>query len=237
MPDAHDSWTPLPHGPIEELAENLLRVEGSLPDMPLPRAMTAACLPDGRLVLHNGVALSDEARLALERRGEPAFLIVPNGWHRLDAKAFKERYPKLRVYCPKAATKSVSAVVPVDGDYDALPALPGVELRHLAGVKEREGVLAVRSEDGLTLVFNDLLFNIDRLSGFFWGTVYGKLMGSTGGLRVPRAMRLFMIKDRRALREELFSRATAELKRIVVGHGRVVDAAAGEALRGVAEAL
>src|ERR1019366_8213859 len=54
---SYETWTVLPHGPIEPLEDNLWRVEGSLPNMPLKRVMTVARLGSGDLVVHNPVAL------------------------------------------------------------------------------------------------------------------------------------------------------------------------------------
>ena len=52
-----------------------------------------------------------------------------------------------------------------------------------------EGVLSVKSADGVTLVFNDAVFNMDRKRdplGFLFTTVFG----SAPGPRVSRLARL-----------------------------------------------
>ena len=41
----------------------------------------------------------------LEAYGAPAFLIVPNDHHRLDAQIWKERYPALKVIAPDTAAR------------------------------------------------------------------------------------------------------------------------------------
>src|SRR5205085_669793 len=110
-----DTWTVLPHGRIEKLAENLWRVEGGVPKLPLRRVLVVARLGDGRLLFHNAVALEEAAMREIEAWGTPAFLVVPNGWHRLDANVYKQRYPELRVLCPRGARLRVSRAVPVDG--------------------------------------------------------------------------------------------------------------------------
>ncbi len=111
MPKAFEDWNVLPHGPIEVLAENLRWVQGSLPGMSLKRVMTVARMADGRLVIHNAIALEDGAMKEIEAFGTPAFLIVPNGGHRLDAPAYKKRYPALSVFAPKGARKKVEEVI------------------------------------------------------------------------------------------------------------------------------
>jgi hypothetical protein len=230
-------WKVLPHGPVTELAENLWTVEGSLDDMPLRRVMTVAQRGDGSLVVHNPIALEAAAMTAIEDKGTIAALVVPNGWHRLDARAFKERYPSAKVVCPAGARKRVGAEVPVDATYQEWPADRAVALEPLDGVSV-EGVLRVRSLDGTTLVFNDIVFNQPRLPGVF-GFVYHHVVRSSGGPKVPLVAKLLMVQDRRALRAHLERLAeTPDLRRVVVMHG--VSPAPGEAasfLREVAATL
>ena len=112
-------WQVLPHGDLVPLAENLWRVEGELPKMELRRCMTVARTSGGELALHSAIAM-DEAHMAeLEALGTPTFLIVPNGWHCLDAARYKARYPDLKVICPKQARKLVERKVQsVSGTYE-----------------------------------------------------------------------------------------------------------------------
>src|SRR5690349_22929626 len=98
---AHTEWTVLPHGPIQRLSERLWRVEGTLPSLPLPRVMTIARRSDGGLVVHNAIAVDDTVRAEIAAWGPIAAIIVPNGYHRLDAPAFHSRYPGARVVCPR----------------------------------------------------------------------------------------------------------------------------------------
>ena len=99
---------------LERLADNLRWVWGSLPGMSLKRTMTVVRLGDGRLVLHNAIALDDKTMAELEAFGTPAFLIVPNGGHRLDAPAYKARYPQLRVFGPRGSRKRIEEVIALD---------------------------------------------------------------------------------------------------------------------------
>ncbi|MBI4700359.1 MAG: hypothetical protein HY744_04175 [Deltaproteobacteria bacterium] len=161
----HDRWTVLPHLAIERLAENLWRVEGSLPDMPLRRVMTLARLGDGRVVVHGAIALAEAEMALVEEWGPPSFLLVPCGCHLLDAKAYRERYPDICVLCPRGARRRVVRVVPVEGDYDAFPPGEAVSLEHLDGVGRAEGAMLVRSDDGTTVVLGDLVSNMPHLPG------------------------------------------------------------------------
>jgi hypothetical protein len=232
MPKANIEWKVLDHGPIERLAENLWWVQGALPGMSLKRVMVIARMNDGRLVIHNGIALGEKEMEEIERWGQPAFLIVPNGGHRLDAPAYKARYPELKVLCPRGSRKRVAEVIAVDGSYEDFPADDTVRFETLHGVKDAEGAMIVRSADGESVVLNDAMFNMDRKRdplGFFFTTV----LGSAPGPRVSRLAKLVFIKDKQALRQD-FARYSElpELTRVIVAHEKVASgAAAREALR------
>jgi hypothetical protein len=222
----------LPHGPIEKLSDNLWWVWGSLRGMSLKRAMTIVRLNDGGLVLHNAVALEEPAMKELESLGSPAFLIVPSASHRLDAPAFKRRYPALRVFAPAGSRAKVAEVLQVDGTYDDFPANDTVRFETLNGVKALEGAMIVTSADGVSLVLNDAVFNMDRKRdplGFFFTT----LLGSAPGPRVSRLAKLALISDKKALRQDLLRLAELpNLVRLVVAHEKVAHGTeAAQALR------
>ena len=230
------TWNVLPHRPIQKLTENLWTVTGALPNMPLDRVLSIAKMGDGRLVLHNGIALEEPAMKEIEAFGKPSFLLVPNGYHRLDAPAFKQRYPEIKVLCPEGARKKVEEVVAVDGTYADLPADDRVSLHDIEGVGRGEGYLKVRSDDGVSLVFNDVFFNMPHQPGF-QGLVL-RLMGSTGGPKVTRVGKLFLIKDKQAVKAQLEALAsTPDLKRVIVMHGDSVSDDPGGLLRKVAATL
>lgn len=235
MAKAFDTWNVLPHGPWTEHAENLRSVVGDLPGMPLKRRMTVVKRSDGGLVIHNPVALAEAAMATLEDWGKPTLLVVPNGYHRLDSANFKRRYPEAKVVCPRGARKKVEEVVPVDLDFDGVPADDVLAFEHLDGVAQSEGVVRVRSVDGVTLIFNDVLFNVPKLPGFS-GFVLG-LLGSTGGPKITLIGRLFVVKDKAALRAHLERLAAPQVRRLVPGHGDVVAEGAAEVLRAVAGRL
>ncbi|HEY0137672.1 MAG TPA: hypothetical protein VGB85_26485, partial [Nannocystis sp.] len=126
MAKAHDTWKVLPHRPIEVVAENLWRVEGKLEGMPLKRVMTIARRSDGDLVIHNAMALDDASMARIDEWGRVAWIIVPNGYHRLDARVFKDRYQAARVLCPRGGRAKVEEVVPVEGAYEDFTVDPDV---------------------------------------------------------------------------------------------------------------
>ena len=226
----------LPHGACEELNARLWRVEGRLPRMVLRRVMTLARTGRGEIVVHSAIALEGDLMARIEAWGKPAWLVVPNGFHRLDAPAFKERYPDLKVLCPRGSRKKVEQVVAVDGTYEDFPADPHVRLETLAGTGEREGVMVVESEGEVSLVFNDVLFNMPHAPGVA-GFVLRALHVS-GGPRVDWAARLLLVKDKGALREHLERLAALPgLRRIIVSHHEVIDNEPARVLKEVAATL
>ena len=237
MPKANRTWTVLPHQPIEELEENLWRVVGTLGNMPLKRVMTLAKRADGGVVVHNAVPLDDASMKRLDSWGKVTALVVPNGYHRLDAPAFAERYPDARIYCPAGSRKKVEEVVRVDGTYEDFPADDSVSFVSLEGTAQHEGVMIVKSPGGATLVFNDVIFNMKNLPGFT-GFVFRHIMQSTGGPRVSRVGRWFLAKNKRALRAHLERLAdTPELARVIVSHGAMVEDDAAAMVRTAAATL
>jgi len=213
----------LAHGPLLKLADNLLWVQGAIPGMSLKRCMVVVRLNDGKLVIHNGIALGAAEMTELERFGTPAFLLVPNGGHRLDAPAYKERYPALRVLTPKGSRERVEQVIEVDGSYEDFPHTDVLRLETLNGVGAAEGALIAQSNDGTSVILNDCMFNMDRKRdplGFLFTTVFG----SAPGPRVSRLAKLIFIKDKPALRAE-FERLAAlpNLVRVIVAHENVAS--------------
>lgn len=223
MPKAYSDFNVLPHEPIVRLAENIWWLRGTLPNMSLKRTMTVVRLegPSSPLVIHNAIALEESAMRELEAWGTPSYLLVPNGAHRLDAPAYKKRYPQLKVFAPPGSRERVREVVPVDGSYLDFPEAKELELRILPGIGETEGAMIVRSSDGRTVVLNDAVFNMDRPRDFF-GSLITTVFGSAPGPRVSRLSKLVFIKDRAALKAELLALAALpDLQRLIVAHDKV----------------
>ena len=144
MTQSYTHWQVLPHGKLTAIDEGVLTVVGQIrmPLMNLPRRMTLVRLNDSRLVVWSAIALDEQEMATLEAFGHPAFLIVPNDHHRLDARAWKDRYPQMQVVAPEGSRAKVEEVVPVDttapnfGD-------PRIEFVTVAGTRDREAALSV----------------------------------------------------------------------------------------------
>ena len=238
MGKVHKDWNVLEHGPLERVADNIWRVQGALPGMSLRRTMTVVRRADGSLLLHSPIALDEARQRELEALGPIAVMVVPNAGHRLDAPAYKARYPDLVTFCPRGGRSKIAEVVTVDGTYADYADDGTVRFETLEGVAENEGALLVRSEDGVTVVLNDVVMNMDTKKDLL-GYLFTTALGSAPGPRVSRLARLVYVKDQPALRGHLERlAATPDLTRLIVSHEKVASgAAAAEALREAATYL
>ncbi len=232
MTVGYKTWTVLTHQPIEILAPNVWRVEGRL-NASNTRVMTLVRLRDGRIVIHNAVALDEPSMARIDAWGEVAAILVPNRFHRMDAHIMRTRYPRAKVFAPSGALAAAAKATPIDGGYADVPMDDTVSVRDLDGIGKREGVVVARSSDGATAVFCDTLLNLPKLSGLM-----GMMLHPTGTLSVPRPTSLLFAKDRTALRADLERIASEEgLIRLIPGHGAVVAVDAPRRLREAAGRL
>ena len=226
-------WIVPPHDPIEQHEPELWSVRGQLgPSSRIRRRMFISRFGDGRLAFFNAVPLREEAMAQLERWGTPAFLCIPAAYHTLDVAPFKARYPRMRVLADPGVRERVAKRVAVEGGSDQLPREARLRIHSLRGTR---GDLAVSA--GATLCFpGDAVMNLPHFGGIA-GLVF-RALGSTGGPRVTRIAKVFVVRDRAALRDHLRELAALPgLSRIVLCHGRTIDQAPADTLRMVAEGL
>ncbi len=217
-PKANLTWHVARHTPLEQLAENLWWARGSIPGLPFQRTMVVARMTSGELVIHNAIALDPTGQAKLEALGTPAHLVVPNGWHRLDAPAYKARYPQLKVYAPRGSRQKVEDVLAVDATYEEFPGDSAVRLLLIPGLGDLEGSMLVTSTDGITVCLTDCVFNMPRPPTLL-GKMFTTVLGSAPGPRVSRLIKLLMLKDKRAFRGELERLAALpSLVRVIVAH-------------------
>jgi hypothetical protein len=238
MTATFQTWNVLPHGKLTEVDENILTVVGEIP-MPiggLQRRMTVVRLTDGRLVIFSAISLDEDEMRALEDYGTPAFLIVPNSHHRLDAKTWKNRYPDIQVITPKGARPKVEDAVPVDAT-SADFGDDSVMLMDVSGTRSLEAALLITRRDGTTLVLNDVVANIRDEKGF--GGWLLRMMDFAGDEpQAPIPIKAAIVSDKAALSEQLLRWADIpSLKRILVSHGSSIETDPSGALRQLAASL
>jgi hypothetical protein len=237
MPKSHAEWRVAPHRPLEQLGSRVWRLEGDVERTPIKRVMTIARRKDGALMVHSAIAADDATMAQIAALGPVGAIVVPNGYHRLDAVAFRARFPDAEVICPPGAREAVEQVVPVTRTYDQVTSDGHVELQTIDGTAGREGAMIVREPDGTTLVLNDLVFNMPHVGGL-QGFIFRFITGSTGLPKVTRIARMFLVADKRAARAHLENLAKLpELRRIIVSHHVVIDRDPGAVLAAVASTL
>jgi len=225
MPKFNKQWKVLPHGQVRSVDDRILTVEGDIP-MPLgkfPRRMTVVGLSRNRSVIFSAIALKESAMRRIEEVGQPSFLIVPSGHHRLDALPWKQRYPKLKVICPAGAKGSVAEAVPVDSTDDIMSD-KDVDFTVVEGTGEAEAALVVRRKSGTTLIVNDLIANVRHPQGM-GAKIIARLAGfGVKRPRVPRLVKRIMVEDKKELNQQLREWSKIpELRRIVPSHGEIID--------------
>lgn len=238
MSKPFEEWTVLPHDRLTPVDGDILTVTGKI-DMPLgesERRMTVVRLADGRLVIYSAIALDEAEMSRLEKFGVPSFLIVPSDIHRMDAKGWKDRYPRLQVIAPAGAREKVEEVVAVDAtevDFGD----PTVRFVAVPGTDDRESALVISRAGKTTLVVADLVFNQPNAPGFS-GWLF-KTLGITGDHpHLPRVVKMARVKDEAALRAQLESWShLPNLERIIVAHGRIIANDAAHVLEEIASHL
>jgi hypothetical protein len=232
------TWRVLPHGPLARLEPNILTLVGEI-DVPLgkfPRRMTIVRLRNGGSIVYNGIALEEKLMRELERFAPPAFLVVPNDQHRLDARIWKARYPAMEVVCAPGARAQVAKIVAVDTITPAFED-PQVEFVVVPGTGEHECALTVRSRGGTTLVVNDIIGNIRDAHGVSGWLL--RRMGFAGDHpQIPAIARLAWVKDKPALARQLARWSAIEpLRRILPSHGAPIEGDVSATLMRLADSL
>ena len=150
-------------------------------------------------------------------------MVVPNGYHRLDARPWKRRYPHIKVLCPPGARARVEKAVPVDATTDVLRDR-AVDFITVAGMGDAESALIVRRKQGTTLFVNDAIANV-RHRPAYGAEIMARMFGfGVKQPQVPREVRWFLVKEKRALAEQMRAwAALPDLRRIIPSHGEIID--------------
>ena len=239
MAQLNRDWIVQPHGALETVEDGLCTVAGEIV-MPLgrfPRRMTVVRLRSGSTAIWSAIPLDEASMKQVEAMGAPGFLVVPGVAHRLDAAAWKARYPSIKVLCPPGAYDEVKEAVPIDFTEDPFGD-PEVSFETVPGVERKEAALTIKRPAGMTLVLNDLLANVRHPHGL-GAKIMARLFGfGVHRPQMPRVGRKMFVKDARALAAAF--RGWSEnrhLRRVIVSHGEVIEDKPRETLARIAQEL
>jgi len=230
-------WTVAPHRALELLAEGLWHLESEMLGPPFTRRMVVVRLGSGELVVHSAIACDEATMAQIDSLGPVAYLIVPSGYHRMDAPSYGARYLKAKVLAMPAAAPRVREVVRVDGGPELLPADRSLRWEPLAGVPTEGALIHTDPRGEVSVALNDAFMNLpDRPPG--WRGLVVRAIGSAGGPKVTPIARWFMVKDRAAYAGHLRRLAALPgIVRVIPSHGDIVDAGAAAALERAAAQL
>jgi len=186
-------------------------------------------------VIYSAVAIGEAEMAKLDALGPVKFIVVPNGYHRLDGGAYTARYPQARVLAPRGSKKRVAQVAPDVGELSEISD-PAVTLTTVAGTRNVEALLIVKSGDKTSVVFTDTVFNMPHKHGLP-GFVLEHITQSTGGPKVSRLARLFIIKDKAAFAAQLEQLAADKPVRVLVAHHEMITQDAANVLRAIAASV
>jgi hypothetical protein len=224
-------WTVTPHSAIEKLDENLWAVSSAIPGVPMPRRMMIVKRSDARLLFFHAVPLDDAALAEVKAFGEPAYLVIAHHQHGIDADAFQKKLG-LKLYGPKADLEKMRRKLDLDGTLEDIPPDRDVDVVSTPGVTHGEPIITVRSPNGSSLLFSDVVMNVKS------GGLMMRLAGFVGGPKCNAFFRWRFITDKPAVKAHLEKlAATPGLKTLVPCHGDVVREGAAQAMQQIAAGL
>jgi hypothetical protein len=219
----------LPHGPLEQIAENLWMVRGEIKSAPIGRRMVIVRDTASNLFVHNAIMLDEAGFRAFDALGKVRAIFIVNRFHDMDGGRMKERYPAAKLVALPAVRDKLLGKFPTLEAFDPSLLPPNVTIRTIPGLKGDESVMEVSTASGVTQVYADAFFNLPHGSGFAGFML--KVLGSSGGFRLTTIGKLAMLKDRAAFRAFVEAQAArTDIERIIVAHGDVVTGDASAAL-------
>ncbi len=191
--------------------------------------MTVVRLPGSKLLLHSPIPASGELAGEVEALGSVAYLVAPNRLHHLYVGEWQRRYPDAATFVAPGleAKRSDLEITGVLTDQPE-PGWEDTVDQVLVDGFPFANEVAFFHRPSATLVLTDLAFNVGSCSppltrlAFRLGRAYGRLS--------PTLLERLMVRDRRAFRRSLERILRWPFDRVVVAHGKVVEAGGREQL-------
>jgi hypothetical protein len=181
-------------------------------------------LDDGRLLLHSPAPPSDGLVKEIARLGTVSWLVVPNCFHHLGAPAAAAAFPDAKVLGPRsAAARNPQLRIDVDIHGPVFTeAVPEFALFPLDGVPFLDETMLYHRPTQ-TLFGADVVLHADENDHWSW-RLAARLTGCFNRLRVPPDVRKKIV-DKEAASRALQALLPLPMKRLVVGHGKIVEGA------------
>jgi hypothetical protein len=179
-------------------------------------------LDDGRLLVHSPAPPSADMVKQLADLGEVCWLVVPNCWHHLGTQAAAAAFPHAKVVAPKSV-RNPGLRIDVDiRDPRFAEAVPELALIPLDGVPFWDETLLYHRPTQ-TLFGADVVMRADEHD--HWTLrLAARVTGFYKRLRVPPDARK-KVADKQAASRSLQVLAALPIKRLVVGHGEIIEEA------------
>lgn len=208
--------------PLNPIAEGLWTVDGHFRTPFFTGSVRMTVLAgEGGLVLHSPVALSPADVEAVATLGPVAAILAPNTMHYQSLNAAAEAFPAARVYVPEGLDKKTSPPARAETISRAHPPDLPRRIEHFIFDRHAIQECMLFHRPSRTLVTADLLYNYQREHGRGEKTFFG-LLGCYGAPKVAFYHR-FALPDKSAVAELVAQVREWAPRRIVMGHGRIVD--------------
>lgn len=217
--------------PLAQIAEGVwidthpVRIVG----MPLSATMTVLRLPEGDLVVHSPVALTEQRRAEVEALGKVRQLLAPNLFHHQWLLEWATAFPAAELCVPPGLPKKRQDL-PADRVRTLTPGTTvsdSIELVPIDGC--RLGEIALLYQPARALVVADLVHNIGRPEGA-WTRFYTKTMGFYDRVTQSRVLRWTAYSDTALARRSVDRLLERDFDTLIVGHGEPVLTGAKAAL-------
>ena len=220
MTAAVDYPAPKPHGEIEELADGVFWVQGSIrmnPVVEISRNMTVIREGDDLTVV-NAVRLSAAGEAALDRLGAVKHVVRLGCFHGLDDRYYVDHYGA-EFWCqPDSAPYKVPVPTQTLAEGAPLP-IADAELREFRGAKRPECALLIKRAGGVLVTCDSLQNWADRGRLSLMARIMMPLMGFKSTLIVGPKWLKFMTPSGGSLRADFDRLLELEFDQTIGGHG------------------
>jgi hypothetical protein len=184
------------------------------------RNVTLLRLGDGRLIIHSSGPFTEQDVANIRHFGQPAWLVEATLMHDTFAKDGHKAFPDLPYLAPEGCAEAsgipTQRFCPPPSDWAGK-----IDVFKLDGVRSNEHALFHRPSR--TLIVADLFFSFPK-DTHGWPRFFVRHF-----MRLPRLFgisaffRLFMLRDKAALKNSLSAVLSLDFERLVVGHSEPIE--------------